>query len=240
MTARRSIVVMDDFYADPMAVRGYALSQSFYPPYEDETDVLAGRTKATWWATRFRPADQCPVRSAPQLLTALERAVGERVDLAHWNATYPVDAASKPVLAAGDEPPTCLWNGCFHVKPDNGQQLGGGIHNHVTDRWNSVGEHGWAGIVYLHPQAPLDGGLHLWRNKDQARRFDWMTAAENWELVDSFGNVFNRLILVRGDVPHSGAGGWGQRLDEGRLYQTFFFRTAVSASPAVELPSIGA
>jgi hypothetical protein len=38
-------------------------------------------------------------------------------------------------------------------------------------------------------------------------QFDWMTPAENWQLVDSFGNVFNRLILVRGDVPHSRADG---------------------------------
>ena len=52
-----------------------------------------------------------------------------------------------------------------------------------------------------------------------------MTAREEWELVDDLGNVPNRLILARGNLPHSGARGWGDSLETGRLYQTFFFRT---------------
>ena len=232
---RREIVVVDDFYRDPCAVRAHALRQSFYPPYEDEDDVRAGRARATWWATRFRDADCCPVKGSAALIDALERATGEPIDLAHWRAPYPVDGASKPVPPAPGQLASCLWNCAFHVKPDNGQRLGDGVHNHVTDQWNGVGPQGWAGIVYLSPDAPLSGGLHLWRNRDPARQFDWMTPAENWELVDSFGNVFNRLLLVRGDVPHSGARGWGTRLAEGRLYQTFFFKTTPAAAQPVEL-----
>ena len=113
------------------------------------------------------------------------------------------------------------------------------MHNHVTDSWNSVGTDGWAGIVYLSPDAPVRGGLHLWRNRDPGHQFDWMTSAANWELIDSLGNVFNRLLLVRGDVPHSGAAGWGRRLEEGRLYQTFFFRTETSDGVPVAVESIG-
>jgi hypothetical protein len=58
-----------------------------------------------------------------------------------------------------------------------------------------------------------------------------MTAPANWQSLDSFGNLFNRLVLVRGDIPHSGARGWGRTLDEGRLYQTFFFRTHAASAP---------
>jgi hypothetical protein len=126
------------------------------------------------------------------------------------------------------------------VKPDNGQQLGEGVHNHVVDGWNAVGPEGWAGLIYLAPNAPLEGGLHLWRNKEAIRTYDWMTPAENWELIDSVGNLFNRLILVRGDIPHSGAGGWGNSLDSGRMYQTFFFRTRTRQRLwPVSMPEIG-
>ena len=52
-----------------------------------------------------------------------------------------------------------------------------------------------------------------------------MTGAENWRLTDTFANQFNRLTLVRGDHPHSGAGGWGHSVETGRMYQTFFFKT---------------
>jgi hypothetical protein len=239
--ARRSIVVIERFYRNPDAVREHALRQRFYLPYESERAVRAGRQRATWWASRFRDADDCPFKSSPTLVASLEQAVGESIDTAHWRGTFPLESDFKPPRYLVDEPPTCLWNCCFHVKPDNGQQLGGGVHNHVTDSWNAVGPEGWAGIIYLSRGAPLEGGLHLWRNKDLARQFDWMTPAENWELVDSLGNVFNRLLLVRGDIPHSGARGWGDRLDNGRMYQTFFFKTKPRKRAwPIDLPEIGA
>jgi hypothetical protein len=66
-----------------------------------------------------------------------------------------------------------------------------------------------------------------------------MTPRDHWRLIDSLGNIFNRLILVRGDVPHSGAGGWGHRLEEGRLYQTLFFRTATTPWTPVTVETRG-
>ncbi len=237
MTSRRSIVVVDNFYTDPVAVRDYALRQAFYPPYEDEKEIEAGTATATWWASRFRAADECPFKSSGLLIDTLEHAVGEHVDQEHWRATFEVDSRSKPLPPRGDGPRTCLWNCCFHVKPDNGQRLGDGVHNHVTDEWNGVGPDGWAGLIYLNPDAPVNGGLYLWRNVKPENQFDWMSPRENWQLIDAFGNLFNRLILVRGDVPHSGAGGWGTKLAEGRLYQTFFFRTTPAHQPSFVLPA---
>src|ERR1700733_4972596 len=119
--ARRTIVVVDDFYSDPHAVRRFALAQDYYLPYERAADVQAGRVRPTWWASRFRPADEGPFKSSNTLLAVLETAVGERIDRDHWRATFPVDAESKPILTGGAPGPTCLWNCCFHVKPDNGQ-----------------------------------------------------------------------------------------------------------------------
>lgn len=241
MKPRRSIIVLEGFYRDAQAIRNYALKQSYYAPYEDEEALRTGRQRATWWASRFRLADECPFKSCRQLVDVLEHATGETIDMEHWRAPFLVDAASKPLHNPGEGKYSCLWNCCFHVKPENGQKLGDGVHNHVTDSWNSVGPDGWAGIIYLNPVAPLDGGLHLWRNVEPLNQYDWMTSAENWELVDSFANLFNRLILVRGDVPHSGASGWGNCLENGRLYQTFFFRTVPGqAIWPISLPRLGA
>lgn len=240
MKSRRSIVVLDGLYGDPNAVREYALQQAYYTPYENEEAVREGQGRATWWASRFRRADECPFKSSDRLIATLEEAVGARIDIDHWRALFPVDDSSKPLSHSGDGVRSCLWNCCFHVKPDNGQQLGQGVHNHITDGWNAVGAQGWAGIVYLNSVAPLEGGLHLWRNIEPSHQYDWMTPSQNWELVDSFANLYNRLVLVRGDVPHSGAGGWGDRLDNGRMYQTFFFRTASERAPTpISVPGIG-
>jgi hypothetical protein len=226
MNSRRSIVVVEDFYEDAPAVRDYSLRQSYYLPYEEDEEVEAGRRWATWWATRFKSFEECPFKSSETLMEALEDAVGERIDMDRWRAPFPIDARSyKPLGNQQDGFRSCLWNCSFHVKPENRQKPGDGIHNHVVDSWNSVGPDGWAGIIYLAPAAPLDGGLFLWRNLNPEKQFDWMTAANNWRMVDRFGNVFNRLLLVRGDIPHSGAGGWGDCLETGRMYQTFFFHT---------------
>jgi hypothetical protein len=92
-------------------------------------------------------------------------------------------------------------------------------HNHLVEIWNAVGEHGWAGIVYLDPAAPVAGGRHLWRNRDPRRRYDWMAAASDWELIDSFGNIFNRLALMCGSVPRSGGAGRGDRNENDRRYR---------------------
>jgi hypothetical protein len=73
--------------------------------------------------------------------------------------------------------------------------------------------------------------LRLWRNHDPARNLDWMTPKENWELVDTLGNVPNRLILHRGNLPHSGSAGWGVSPETGRLYQTFFFKVVGPRHP---------
>lgn len=241
LPARRSIVVLDNFYRRPDVVREYALRQRFYLPYQDEADVAAGRKMATWWASCFRSAKSCPFKSSETLRMVLEKAIGEPIDMEHWDGDYPVDDDGRPMHPHGVSRRTCLWNCCFHVKPDNGQRLGEGVHNHVVEGWNAVGENGWAGICYLDPAAPLTGGLNLWRNRDPRRHYDWMTPATNWELIDQFGNVFNRLILVRGSIPHSGAVGWGDRIENGRLYQTFFFRTiACETTWSVSVPEIGA
>lgn len=221
---RSSVIIVDNFYANPTAVREYALKQRYYYPYQPEADVRSGRRRVTWMSTRFKPASECPFKSSLELIGALEYLTGDCIDLDQWNFPFPVDREGKPRPGYRRQATSCLWNCCFHFKPDTGQELGEGVHNHVVDSWNAVGEDGWAGLLYLAPDAPLRGGLKLWRNVDPAHNYDWMTPKENWELIDDLGNVPNRLLLCRGSIPHSGARGWGASLTDGRLYQTFFFR----------------
>lgn len=223
---RKSIVVVDDFYDDLQAVREYALAEEWYSPYQQPG------TPPNWSATRFREASECPFKSSARLIQTLEDLTGDRIDMDDWKATFPTAADGRADLKPGERPPGTLWNCAFHFKPErNRQRVGEGVHNHVVDVWNGVGVDGWAGLIYLDPHAPLDGGLRIWRNVDPAHDFDWMTPPENWQLVDRFGNVANRLILHRGNLPHSGSAGWGTTPENGRLYQTFFFKVHPSPRP---------
>jgi len=101
----------------------------------------------------------------------------------------------------------------------------------------------WAGVCYLTPNAPLSAGTGLFRHKETGltmapRNEDGSYNKEllgeiykdsqdmtKWELVDRLANVYNRLILYRGDHFHMSLDYFGQDLYDGRLFQTFFFDT---------------
>jgi hypothetical protein len=101
----------------------------------------------------------------------------------------------------------------------------------------------WAGVCYLTPDAPLSAGTGLFKHKATglitAPRNEDGTYNQNlldiinkdsqdmtkWELVDRLANVYNRLILYRGDNFHISLDYFGQDKYDGRLFQTFFFDT---------------
>ena len=46
-----------------------------------------------------------------------------------------------------------------------------------------------------------------------------------WKIVDSVGNVFNRLILFNSNKFHMSQDYFGDSKENGRLFQVFFFST---------------
>jgi len=100
----------------------------------------------------------------------------------------------------------------------------------------------WAGVLYLTPDAPLSSGTGLFKLKENGLR-NWKnsehTEEENrnalhnkysqdytkWEMVDKIGNVYNRLVLYRGDLFHVSLDYFGDSKENGRLFQLFFFNT---------------
>ena len=101
----------------------------------------------------------------------------------------------------------------------------------------------WAAVCYLTPNAPLSAGTGLFKHKPTGltmapKNEDGSYNTElldtiykdsqdmtKWEMVDRLGNVYNRLVLYRGDHFHMSLDYFGQDLYDGRLFQTFFFNT---------------
>jgi hypothetical protein len=101
----------------------------------------------------------------------------------------------------------------------------------------------WAGVCYLTPNAPLSAGTGLFKHKPtgvtMAPKNEYCSYNKEllseiykdsqdmtkWELVDRIANVYNRLVLYRGDHFHMSLDYFGQDLYDGRLFQTFFFNT---------------
>ena len=151
-------------------------------------------------------------RSSPFFNDDVKKVIQENIRPFAGNVTWWGDEAS----------------GAFQITTSNDRSW---IHTDNTD---------WAGVCYLTPDAPLSSGTGLFKHKMSGLRdYKWRTSDQNpesaffhdyydmtkWELVDRIGNLYNRLILYRGDLFHCSLDYFGKDLHTGRLFQTFFFNT---------------
>lgn len=97
-----------------------------------------------------------------------------------------------------------------------------------------------AGVLFLTPDAPFEAGLSLLRGRLSGLRrrspdprlmeLTFGGGAEfdrsRWEEIDRIGNVFNRLVLFDAQLAHGASAYFGRTLEDGRLFQNFFFNLA--------------
>jgi hypothetical protein len=92
----------------------------------------------------------------------------------------------------------------------------------------------WAGMIYLTPDAPYQSGTSLFAHKTTKARHASHPGADQafdggyydkskFELVDTAGNVFNRLVLFDAKCIHAANEYFGKTIEDSRLFQIFFF-----------------
>lgn len=97
-----------------------------------------------------------------------------------------------------------------------------------SDEYNT-----WAGVCYLTPNAPLSSGTSLyryketneWERKDKTIPYYDGYDYTKWDRTDYIANKYNRIVLYRGNLYHASLDYFGDSLENGRLFQTFFFNT---------------
>jgi len=97
-----------------------------------------------------------------------------------------------------------------------------------TDHFNT-----WAGLIYLTPDPPVNGGTILYRYKEGQQMYEHQLPDYNyealdmtkWDRVDTIGNLYNRLVMYRSDIFHMNDQYFGKDLNDGRLFQLFFITT---------------
>ena len=95
----------------------------------------------------------------------------------------------------------------------------------------------YAGVLYLTPDAPLGTGTSFYRSKLTGLTTPTGEAEVNstfsggfydstkFDLVDTIGNVYNRLVLFHSKQIHAATCYFGQGIKDSRLFQIFFFGT---------------
>ena len=92
----------------------------------------------------------------------------------------------------------------------------------------------WAAMIYLTPDAPFDTGTSFYAHKQSKIRHVDEPGADKcfeggfydstkFELVDTVGNVFNRLVIFDARCFHAAHKYFGQTLQDSRLFHIFFF-----------------
>jgi hypothetical protein len=111
------------------------------------------------------------------------------------------------------------YNGAFQYTTEKDKSW---IHSDIYNMW--------AGVCYLTPDAPHTGGTGLYRYKETGA-YQYTTTEydgadySKWDLIDTVGNKFNRLVIYNGNLFHASLDYFGKDIYTGRLFQTFFFET---------------
>ena len=174
--------VVDNFYADPMAVRNFAMKQEFV----EEKDYYKGcRTKHQYFL--------------PGTKEAFEKIMG--IQIREWESHG---------MCGKFQYCTAQDSLVYH-------------HDGQT----------WAAMIYLTPDAPYDCGTSLFASKNGARKssdanigtaFDGgFYDSTKFDLIDSIGNVFNRLFIFDAQNIHAASKYFGQTIEDSRLFHIFFF-----------------
>lgn len=111
------------------------------------------------------------------------------------------------------------YSGSFQIATANDRTW---VHSDENNRWSAV--------CYLTPDAPHTGGTGFFKHKETGQYslvdsyhegYDYT----KWDLVDRVGNRYNRLVIFRGSLFHASMDYFGNNLENGRLFQLFFFNT---------------
>lgn len=93
----------------------------------------------------------------------------------------------------------------------------------------------WAAMIYLTPDAPFDTGTSLYAHtatgvrtsRDErimeAFASQFFLDRTPYTVVDSFGNVFNRLVIMDAKCIHAATQYFGYNKENCRLWHMFFF-----------------
>jgi hypothetical protein len=204
------LIVVDNFYNNPMETRNYVLTQEFLV-----RGNFPGQRTVSFANEHLKDIIQKYVEPFGGKITVFPMPDEKKVD------------NKKAMDDKSDLNNSTVYNGSFQYTTSRDRSW---VH---TDSWNN-----WAGVLFMTPDAPLTAGTAFYKfrdgamceadgnilnNKSEVDKYSQdMT---KWEMVDRVGNVFNRLILFNATRYHMSMDYFGDNKTNGRLFQTFFFST---------------
>lgn len=190
-----AVIVVDNYYSNPDQVREYAMTLDFNP------NVKYHKGSRTEVKTIFEGTKQ-----------SFEKLLGRKISV--WEEH--------------------IYNGVFQYCTAQESLV------YHTDNQS------YAAVVFLTPDAPPSCGTSFYKSKfnglmayptpadckkqgkSEDALFDEMFAGNfydstRWELVDTVGNVYNRLVIFDAKRVHAASAYFGDNMENSRLFHMFFF-----------------
>lgn len=190
-----AVIVVDNYYSNPEQVREYAMSLEFNP---NSKYHKGSRTETK---TIFEGTKQ-----------SFEKLLGKKITV--WDEH--------------------VYNGVFQYCTAQEALV------YHTDNQS------YAAVVFLTPDAPPECGTSFYKSKinglmayptaadckkhgkSEDTLFDEMFAGNfydktRWDLVDTVGNVYNRLVIFDAKRVHAASAYFGDKMENSRLFHMFFF-----------------
>lgn len=187
-------MIVDNFYADPDAVRKFALAQTFEAkPAFFQGQQSQGKFLFPGLKERFEQLLNMQITRWDDPLTR--------------NGHFGLVVAGDKLVYHADE---TTHAAVIYLTPDAPPQAGSSLLRSTVTRGRTIEE-----SVKLYGEDAAACTRLMFDGKLLDR-----TA---WEEVDRLGNVYNRLVLWNGRMAHAASEYFGHNLETGRLFQIFFF-----------------
>ena len=191
----KRLFVVDNFYADPHAIREFALQQTYFPG----EGAVGHRTRKQFLFDGLRESFESII--GVKILDHTNDGVG-------WNdkginGRFQYCPAGTPSVFHCDSQ---KWAAVIYLTPDAPPESGTSFFRHKETK------------IFHNSQIDWESGQGL-------KVFNQHTFLDGtpYEPIDTVGNVFNRLVIFDGGLIHSGVNYFGWNIETSRLFQIFFF-----------------
>jgi hypothetical protein len=206
-----NLIVIDNFYDNPIEIRKLALTKEFNLPGNGDPNIMYPENSGNG----LFPGKRTESHSTQLLKDRIQKYIN------------PFGGKITTFFIPNKSTDGSSYNGCFQLTNSKDQ-------TYVT--YNE--QHNWAGVLFLTPMAPLDSGIRFYQffdgsttiydsvfnnNVELVNTYKYDTT--KWKIVDSIGNLFNRLVLFKASNFHMFFNKFGNSDNECGLFQVFFFST---------------
>jgi hypothetical protein len=201
----KNLIVIDNFYRHPVAVREYALSKAKYLPKEQTPQEFAGTESIQGFYS-------------DELIQKIETNLGKQIDIdtkrfafGVFSKTTEQDSFKKTVHVDSSQ-----WTGILYLSKPEHCRGGTTTYKHIKTGWTEI---------------PNDDVLQNSAYGSRTQFIDQEVTPNGrdfskWEVSVRAGMVFNRMVLMNsGQLFHSAESYFGNCDENCRLTQLFFFNT---------------